>query len=83
MAEGQRKERRHGARERWQGRNQSLLDVWNSGHFAAWCRKGGNRNLYAIEEEDSEHAEETIDIEEDLQAWCLLEAAAGSDQQTR
>ena len=81
MAERQRKERRHGARERSQGRNQSYLDVWKTGHFAAWCRKGGNRNLYAIEEEDSEHADETIDIEEDLQAWCLLEACENEQWQ--
>ena len=32
-----------------------------TGHIAASCRKGGNRNLYAIEEEDNEYAEETID----------------------
>ena len=81
MAEVQRKERRQGARERWQGRNQSLLDVWKTGHIAAWCRKGGNRNLCAIEEEDSEHAEETIDIEEGLQAWCLLEACENEQWQ--
>ena len=53
----------------------------DTGHIAAWCRKGGNRNLYAIEEEDSEHAEETIDIEEDLQAWCLLEACGNEQRQ--
>ena len=51
------------------------------GHTAAWCRKGGNRNLYAIEEENSEHAEETIDIEQDLQAWCLLEACENEQRQ--
>ena len=34
---------------------------------------GGNKNLYAIDEEDSEHVEEANDSEEDLQAWCLLE----------
>ena len=32
-----------------------------TGHIAASCRKGGNRKLYAIEEEDHEYAEETID----------------------
>ena len=42
-------------------------------HIAAWCRKGGNKNLYATDEEDSEHVEEANDSEEDLQAWCLLE----------
>ena len=62
--------------------------VWNgnghngdTGHIAAWCRKGGNRNLCAIEEEDSEHAEETIDIEENLHAWCRLETCENEQRQ--
>ena len=44
---------------------------WTSGktgQFAAWCGKGGNRKLYAIDEDDSENVEETPDNEE----WCLV-----------
>ena len=44
-----------------------------TGHIAAWCRKGGNTNLYAIDEDDRENVEESTEKEEDLQAWCLLE----------
>ena len=73
MTEGQWQEWKQRAREKWQGRNQSMLDLWQTGHIAAWCRKGGNNNLYAIDEDDSENFEEAADNEEDLQAWCLLE----------
>ena len=44
-----------------------------TGHIAAWCRKGGNKNLYAMDEDDSENTEESAENEEDLQPWCLLE----------
>ena len=44
-----------------------------TGHIAAWCRKGGNNNFYAIDEDDAENVEEATDNEEDLQGWCLLE----------
>ena len=44
-----------------------------TGHIAAWCRKGGNKKLYAIDEDDSENIEESADNDADLQAWCLLE----------
>ena len=39
-----------------------------TGHTVAWRRKGGNTNLYAIDE----NIEESADNEEDMQAWCLL-----------
>ena len=35
--------------------------------------EGGNNNLHAIDEDDSENGEEATDNEEDLQAWCLFE----------
>ena len=50
-----------------------MLDGGKTRHIAAWCRKAGNNNLYAIDEDDRENVEEAIDNEEDLQAWCLLE----------
>ena len=40
---------------------------------AAWCRNGGNNLLCAIEEDDSDSIEETLDSDEELQAWCLSE----------
>ena len=47
---------------------------WTCGeteHIAAWCRKGGNKILYAIDQDYSENVEETLDNDEELQAWCL------------
>ena len=38
-----------------------------------WCRKGGNNNVYAIDEDYSDNVAAATDNEEDLQAWCLLE----------
>ena len=68
LAERQWQERRQRARERRQGRNQNVLDVRNTEHIAAWCRKGGNKNLYATGEDGSETAEESVENEEDVQA---------------
>ena len=42
-----------GKRKRWQGRNQCMMDD-KTGHIAAWCRKGDNKHLYAIDGDDSE-----------------------------
>ena len=44
-----------------------------AGHIAAWCRKGGKRNLCATDEDDREDTKELTESEEDLQAWCILE----------
>ena len=52
--------------ERWQGRKQNQ-------DSAAWRRKNGNNNLYAIDEDESENIVETLDTDEELEAWCLLE----------
>ena len=49
--------------------------------MTAWCRKGGNKNLYAIDEDDSENVEEPAESEEDLQAWCLLEESENEQWQ--
>ena len=35
-------------------------------------RKGGNKHLHAIDEDESENVEQSTENEEDLQAWCLL-----------
>ena len=29
-----------------------------TGHVAAWCRQGGNNELHAVEEDDSENVEQ-------------------------
>ena len=55
-----------------------MLDVRQD---AAWCRKGGNRNVYAVDEDDGENAEESTENEEDLQAWCLLEESENEQWQ--
>ena len=49
---------------------------WNCGkarHTAASCSKGGNKNLYAIGEDESEVNEQATSNDDELQAWCLLE----------
>ena len=44
------------------------------GHIAAECKKGSNKNLYAIDEDDNENVDESTEDEDDLQAWCLEES---------
>ena len=34
-----------------------------TGHTAAWCRKGGNDNVYVIDEDDGENVEAATDNE--------------------
>ena len=58
-----------------------MLDVRQDRLTAAWCRKGGNKNLYVIDEDDSENVEESAENEEDLQAWCLLEESENEQWQ--
>ena len=41
------------------------------------------KNLYAIDEDGSENAEESAENEEDLQAWCTLEVSRGSKQRMK
>ena len=55
------------------GESRTCWTCGKAGHIAAWCTKGGNTNLYAIDEDDGEKAQESIENEEDLQAWCMLE----------
>ena len=55
------------------GETRTCWTCGKTGHIAAWCRKGGNKNLYAMDEDDGENAEESVENEEDLQAWCILE----------
>ena len=46
--------------------------VAKHGTFQRVCQRGGNKNLYAIDEED-ELNEEAPDNDEELQAWCALD----------
>ena len=57
-SKGQEKSDKRETRACWSWKDRS--------HIAAWCRKGGNKKLYAIED-DSENNEEH------LHAWYLLE----------
>ena len=56
-----------------------------TGHIAAWSGKGGKKNLYAVDEDDSEDTKEysnrSTESEEDLQAWCILEESESEQWQ--
>ena len=43
--------------------------------------KGGNKNLYAVDEDENENIEESVEEEDDLQAWCLLEESESEQWQ--
>ena len=47
----------------------------------AGCRKGSNKNLYAVDEDENENTEESVEDEEELQAWCLLEESESEQWQ--
>ena len=53
------------------GENRVCWTCGKTGHVAALCRNGGNKNLYAIDE--NENIEQTLDNDEELQSWCLVE----------
>ena len=40
--------------ERNQGNSRTCWTRGKTGHSAAWCQKGGNTNLYAVDEDESE-----------------------------
>ena len=63
------------------GETRTCWTCRKTGHIAAWCRKGGNKNLYAMDEDDSENAEESAEKKEDLQAWCTLEESENEQWQ--
>ena len=52
-----------------------------TGHIAAGCRKGSNKNLYAVDEDENENTEESVEDEDELQAWCLLEESENEQWQ--
>ena len=63
------------------GETRTCWTCGKTGHIAAWCRKGSNINLYAIDEDDSENVEESAEDEDDLQAWCQLEESENEQWQ--
>ena len=63
------------------GENSTCWTCGKTGHISAWCRKGGNKHLYAIDEDESENIEETLDSDEEFQAWCLLEQSENEQWQ--
>ena len=63
------------------GESRTCWTCGKTGHIAAWCMKGGNKNLYAIDEDDSANVEESAEDEDDLQAWCLLEESENEQWQ--
>ena len=67
------------------GENRTCWTCGKTGHIAAWCGKGGKKNLYAMDEDDSEDTKEysnrSTESEEDLQAWCILEESESEQWQ--
>ena len=74
-------ERQWQERKQREGENKPCWTCGKTGHIAAWCRKGGNKHLYAIDEDESEDLEEKPYNDEDLQAWCLLEESENEQLQ--
>ena len=56
------------------GETRTCWTCGKTGHIAAECRKGSNKNLYAIDEDGDENVDESAEDEDDLQAWCLEES---------
>ena len=63
------------------GETRTCWTCGKTGHITAWRRKGGNKNLNAMDEDDSENTEESAENEEDLQAWCILEESESEQWQ--
>ena len=63
------------------GETRTCWTCGKTGHVAAGCRKGSSKNLYAVDEDDSEKVEESAEDEDDLQAWCLLEESENEQWQ--
>ena len=67
------------------GENRTCWTCGKTGHIAAWCRKGGKKDVYAMDEDDREDTKEysnrTTESEEDLQAWCILEESESEQWQ--
>ena len=49
------------------GENRACWICGETGHIAMWCRNGENKKLYAFDEDDSEHTEEALHTDEELQ----------------
>ena len=63
------------------GETRTCWTCGKTGHIAAMCRKGINKNLYAVDEDENENTEESVEDEEELQAWCLLEESESEQWQ--
>ena len=67
--------------KRGKGETRTCWTCGKTGHIAAGCRKGGNKNLNAVDEDENENIEESVEEEDDLQAWCLLEESESEQWQ--
>ena len=52
------------------GETRTCWTCGKTGHIAAGCWKGSNKNLHAIDEDENENVEESAEDEDDLHAWC-------------
>ena len=63
------------------GETRTCWTCGKTGHIAAGCREGNGKNLYAVDEDENENVEESVEEEDDLQAWCLLEESESEQWQ--
>ena len=75
------KKRGKGQEKGGKGETRTCWTCGKTGHIAVECRKGSNKNLYAIDEDENENVEESAEDEDDLQAWCLLEESENEQWQ--
>ena len=63
------------------GETRTCWTCGKTGHIAAGCWQGSNKNLHAIDEDENENVEDTAEDEDDLQAWCWLEESESEQWQ--
>ena len=54
------------------GGNRACWTCGKTGHIAAWCRQRGNKKLYAVDEDESEHIVETLIDDDELHPWVFV-----------
>ena len=70
-----------GQRKGGKGETWTCGTCGKTGHIAAGCRKGSNKNLYAIDEDDSENVEESAEDEEESESEQWQEVISRRNKQ--